>query len=462
MAYTQKKWLDSLDLKERDLLAIILGHQSEYEPILEALIPENFTSVNAQNIFAAAHAVYLNNRSPIDIVDLAEVLKDRNKHTFEAIGGVNGLYDLSVYCPEVPRTDERIADIKKKYTARQLTKLASDLANFTKNENDPDLIIKTFQDKYNQMNDMGSSDTSSLYDVSEIMPNVYQDIYRSSMHKPGELIGMSTGIRDLDNILLGLQPGRMIVLGARPAMGKTSLALQIASHVGRHYGSVLFFSLEMSKEELVQRLVATEAGVPFRALQTAELTEDLWYNVSEANAKIKNSKLIIDDEPLSSITTLYTKIKKFIRKNGGNNPRLIIIDYLQLMDTESKYKSNSSKNQDVSEISRALHLISKEFNCTVLALSQLSRSGKNREDEKRRPILTDLRDSGSIEQDAHTILFLHRDELYNELGPNQGIAELIVSKHRSGERGTIKLAFVDQFTKFMNLARTRTDDHDEF
>lgn len=462
MSGQYKNWIDSIDLKERDILAIVLGHSTEYEPILEALIPENFTSVSAQNIFAAAHAVYLDNRSPIDIVDLAEVLKKRNKHTFESIGGERGLHELSVYCPEAPRTDERIADIKKKYKARQLSKLASEIATFTKNETDPDIIIRAFQDKYNQMNDMGSTDTSSLHDISEIIPSVYEDIYQSSKHKPGELLGMSTGIRDLDNILLGFQPGRMIVLGARPAMGKTALALQIASHIGRHYGSVLFFSLEMSKEELMQRLIATEAGVPFRALRTAELTEDLWYKLSEGNSKIKKSRLVIDDEPLSSITTLHIKIKKFIRKNGGNPPKLIVIDYLQLMDTESKYKSNSSKNQDVSEISRALHLISKEFGCTVLALSQLSRSGKNRDEEKRRPVLTDLRDSGSIEQDAHTILFLHRDELYEELGPNQGIAELIVSKHRSGDRGTVKLAFVDQFTKFMNLARTRTDDIEIF
>ncbi len=454
MSQQNKNWLDSLDLVERDLLAIVVAHNTEYEPVLEALTVEHFSSPICQHIFSSALSLYSDYKGPIDTINLADKLRERFLSTYNNIGGASGLLELSILCPEAPNTEVRINDIQKRFKVKQISKLSNEMVELSKNVKDPDSLVALFEQKVKEMDDLGSADTSSLFSVQDIAPSVYDHIYEFSKRKEGELIGLSTGIRDLDHILLGLQPNRLIILGARPAMGKTALALQIANYVGYNNVPVLFFSLEMGKEELMQRLLATEAEIPFRAIQTANLTEDLWYKISVANAKIKRSQLIIDDEPLSSIATLRIKINKFKRKNGGQPPKLIIIDYLQLMEIEGKYKGNSTKAQDVSEISRALHLISKEFDCTVLALSQLSRSNKDRNEEKRRPVLTDLRDSGSIEQDGHTIMFLHRDEHYNPAGPNQGIAELIIAKHRSGELATIKLAFIEQYTKFENLSRT--------
>lgn len=259
----------------------------------------------------------------------------------------------------------------------------------------------------------------------------------------GNLTGVSSGISKLDEILLGLQPGALMVLGARPAMGKSALGLNIACHVAiREQLPVLYVSLEMGQEELTQRVLASEAHVDSKRLRSGDLWENDWTNILGCLPSVLGSPLVIDDNPLSNVASIRMKARKL---RAAGELGLIVIDYLQLMTGRSK----ESRQVEVAEISRELKMLARELDCPILALSQLSRGLESRPD--KRPMLSDLRESGSIEQDADVVLFLYRDEMYNPESDSKGLAELLVAKHRAGETGVIRLGYMNSWVRFLNI-----------
>ena len=283
--------------------------------------------------------------------------------------------------------------------------------------------------------------------IREVVLNSLDAIEEAAKNK-GAVTGIPTGFLDLDYKLTGLHPSELILVAARPAMGKTAFVLNIAQHVAfRHDYHVAVFSLEMSKEQLVTRLMAMESMVDSQLIRTGNLKDTEWEKLMESAGVIGNSNLIIDDTPGISIAELRSKCRRYKQSLGLD---LIIIDYLQLMSGSSR-RSNESRQQEISEISRSLKALAREIDVPVIALSQLSRAVEARQDH--RPMLSDLRESGAIEQDADVVMFLYRDEYYNPDTEKKNLAEVIVAKQRNGATGTIELVWLGQYTKFANKER---------
>ena len=263
----------------------------------------------------------------------------------------------------------------------------------------------------------------------------------------GSVTGLSTGFTDLDNRTAGLQPADFILIAARPSMGKTALVLNIAEHASlRENRCIGIFSLEMSKEQLVNRIIAMQSHVDAQKIRTGDLTETEWAEIIESAERIGESRLIIDDTPAISVPELRSKCRKYKLEFGLE---MVIIDYLQLMSGSGR--SGDSRQQEISDISRSLKALARELNVPVVALSQLSRAVESR--PNHRPMLSDLRESGAIEQDADLVMFIYRDDYYNEDSEKKGIAEIIIAKQRNGPIGTVELSWQPQLTKFANLAR---------
>lgn len=270
-----------------------------------------------------------------------------------------------------------------------------------------------------------------------------EELYRNK----GGITGLTTGFLDLDRKTNGLQRTDLILIAARPAMGKTAFSLNLAQNVAlKANASVAIFSLEMSKEQLVQRMLSSESHVELNKLKNGSMGEDDWPKLIEAMGVLSKSKVYIDDTPGITIMEMRSKCRRLKIEKGLD---LILIDYLQLMEGDSKIES---RQQEISKISRSLKILAKELNCPVIALSQLSRAPELRSDH--RPILSDLRESGAIEQDADIVMFLYRDEYYHADSEKKNIGEVIIAKHRHGETGTVELAWLGEFQKFHNLSRT--------
>ncbi|MBQ7447306.1 MAG: replicative DNA helicase [Eubacterium sp.] len=287
---------------------------------------------------------------------------------------------------------------------------------------------------------------SDVVPIRQIVVSALERIEKASQ-STGNVTGIATGFADLDYKLSGLQPSDLVLVAARPSMGKTAFVLNIAEHIAfRDKKAVALFSLEMSKEQLVNRLFAMESRVDAQNIRSGNLSDNDWENLIESAGVIGNSNLIIDDTPGISLSELRSKCRKFKLEH---DIQLVIIDYLQLMSGSSR--RSDSRQQEISEISRGLKLIARELNVPVIALSQLSRAVEQRENKK--PILSDLRESGAIEQDADVVMFLYRDEYYHEDSTKKGIAEVIIAKQRNGPIGTVELVWLANYTKFANLER---------
>lgn len=291
-----------------------------------------------------------------------------------------------------------------------------------------------------------------LEHISSVLVKVFDQLNILAA-SDSDIPGLSTGLPDLDAALTGMNASELILLAARPGMGKTSFALNVLLHAGKYSGkTVVFFSLEMSKEQLAARLIASEAFVNGKRLATGKLTDDDWDKVSLAAASLNRTNILIDDNPSLSVADMNAKCRRV------DNLGLVIIDYLQLMQAaggKSNY-SNENRQQVVSDISRALKIMSKELDVPVLCLSQLSRANEARAD--KRPMLSDLRESGAIEQDADVVMFLYRDDYYNKDSEDHNIAECIIGKNRRGETGTVQLQWLPEFTAFSSLERRYQDD----
>ena len=380
---------------------------------------------------------------PIDLITLQDQLKGKNlPPEMMSIEYFRALLDNVAISANVRQYAEIV---RQKAILRRLIKASEGIANECyANKEDLSVILEnTEKQVFNILQDRAGNDFVS---ISDIVIKTLEAIETAAKNQ-GSVTGIPTGFLDLDYKMSGLQKADLILVAARPSMGKTAFVLNLVDHVSVRKGQpCMIFSLEMSKEQLVNRMLAMESNVDSQKLRTGNLTDSDWDAVVEGIGIIGNSKLLIDDTPGISITELRSKCRKMKLEYGLS---MIIIDYLQLMSGSGR--SGDNRQQEISEISRSLKALAREMNAPVVALSQLSRACETRQDH--RPMLSDLRESGAIEQDADVVMFLYRDDYYNKDTDTPNIAEVIIAKQRNGPIGTVNLLWQPEFTKFVNLAR---------
>ena len=380
---------------------------------------------------------------PVDLITLQEHLKEKNAPP--EISGLEFARELLVNAQTSANIKYYAEIVREKATLRKMIKINEEIANNCYLENQPlDVIMDAAEKRIFELAQHGNS--QEYTPIKQVVLNALEVIEKASKTK-GTVTGIPTGFIDLDYKLSGLQRSDLILVAARPSMGKTAFVLNIAQYVAFHENMcTAIFSLEMSKEQLVNRLFSLESRVDAQALRTGNLSDADWAKLVEGAGIIGDSELIIDDTPGISISEMRSKCRKYKLEH---DLKLIIIDYLQLMSGSGR--STDSRQQEISDISRSLKALARELNVPVLALSQLSRAVEQRPDH--RPMLSDLRESGAIEQDADVVMFIYRDDYYNKDTELKGISEIIIAKQRNGPIGTVNLAWLPEYTKFANLER---------
>ena len=385
-----------------------------------------------------------NEGKPVDLITLQERL--REKDVPPEIASLEFVRDLVTAVPTSANVKYYAQIVADKAMMRRLIKLNEEIENVCYAGKEPlEAVLEKTEKSVFEL--LQQRNTGEYVPIRQVVLNALERIEKASKNK-GTVTGIPTGFIDLDYKLSGLQPSDLILVAARPSMGKTAFVLNIAQYVAfKKNRSVAIFSLEMSKEQLVNRLFSLESQVDAQALRTGNMKDSDWEKLIEGAGIIGQSKLIIDDTPGISVSELRSKCRKYKLENDLD---LIIIDYLQLM-TGSVGRSSESRQQEISEISRSLKGLAREMNVPVIALSQLSRAVESRPD--KRPMLSDLRESGAIEQDADVVMFIYRDEYYNKDSEYKKQAEIIIAKQRNGPVGTVHLAWLGEYTKFANLSR---------
>ena len=435
---------------EEAILGAILVNPSCMNKIVEQIRPESFYKPAHRYVYEAMLQLY-NGEDKIDIVSVSDVLNINQK--LELVGGRAFINDLSYNTITTANVEYYARIVQEKAIKRSLINAGSEIVSAGYDVNPIDESIEQAQ---KLIFDIASSKaSSSLISIKDIVNDVYAKIEERANNKD-KLTGVDTGFYELNDFTNGLQKSDLIILAARPAMGKTAFALNIAQNVAlRAKVPVAIFSLEMSKDQLAQRLMCSEAEVDTQRLKTGNMQAKDWKKLAKAMADLYEAKIYIDDTAGCTITDLRAKCRRLAmaEKNLG----LIVIDYLQLIEGTGR----EDRMQQISSISRGLKILAKELNVPILALSQLSRAVEGRTD--KRPMLSDLRESGSIEQDADIVMFIYRDEYYKnasddeddaEKAANKGEAEIIIAKHRNGPVGTVKLLFQGSITKFKNPMKT--------
>ncbi|MGN1377366.1 MAG: replicative DNA helicase [Dorea sp.] len=385
-----------------------------------------------------------NEGKPVDLITLQERLKEKDVPA--EIASLEFVKDLVTAVPTSANVKYYAEIVAEKSLMRKLIRLNEEIANTCYAGKEPlEAILENTEKSVFEL--LQRRNTGDYVPIRQVVMNALERIEKASKNK-GTVTGIPTGFIDLDYKLSGLQPSDLILVAARPSMGKTAFVLNIAQYVAfKKNKAVAIFSLEMSKEQLVNRLFSLESQVDAQSLRTGNMKDSDWEKLIEGAGVIGKSKLIIDDTPGISISELRSKCRKYKLEHGLD---VIIIDYLQLM-TGSVGRSSESRQQEISEISRALKGLARELNVPVIALSQLSRAVESRPD--KRPMLSDLRESGAIEQDADVVMFIYRDEYYNKDSEFKKQAEIIIAKQRNGPVGTVNLAWLGEYTKFANLSR---------
>ena len=406
--------------------------------------------VSGQDFYQTAYGVIFdsmvelfNEGKPVDLVTLQERLKE--KDVPPEIASLEFVRDLVSAVPTSANVKYYAQIVADKSMLRKLIKLNDEISNTCyAGKESLEAILETTEKSMFQL--LQQRNTGEYVPIRQVVLNALDRIEKASKSK-GTVTGIPTGFIDLDYKLSGLQPSDLILVAARPSMGKTAFVLNIAQYVAfKKDRATAIFSLEMSKEQLVNRLFSLESQVDAQALRTGNMKDSDWEKLIEGAGIIGKSKLIIDDTPGISVSELRSKCRKYKLEHGLD---LIIIDYLQLM-TGSVGKRSESRQQEISEISRSLKGLARELNVPVIALSQLSRAVESRPD--KRPMLSDLRESGAIEQDADVVMFIYRDEYYNKDSEYKKQAEIIIAKQRNGPVGTVHLAWLGEYTKFANLS----------
>lgn len=407
----------------------------------ETLIKEDFYHQQYGILFEAMIELY-NEEQPVDVVTLQNRL--REKDVPAELSSMEFVGELVTAVPTSANIKYYANIVKEKATLRKLIKVNEEIANqcYLQNESVDDIMADTEKKIFNLLQNKSGGD---YVPIKTVVINALEKIEQASKTK-GSVTGIATGFVDLDYRMSGLQPSDLILVAARPSMGKTAFVLNIAQYVAFHSNlCTAIFSLEMSKEQLVNRLFSLESRVDAQLLRSGNLADSDWEKLIEGAGTIGRSKLIIDDTPGISISELRSKCRKYKLEH---DLKLIIIDYLQLMSGNGK---SDSRQQEISDISRSLKSLARELNVPVIALSQLSRQVEQRPDH--RPMLSDLRESGAIEQDADVVMFIYRDDYYNKDTPDKNIAEIIIAKQRNGPIGTVNLVWLPQYTKFANMEK---------
>ena len=394
-------------------------------------------------IFEAVVEIY-NEGKPVDLITLQTRLKE--KDVPPEVSSLEFVRDLVTAVPTSANVKYYAEIVSEKAMLRRLIKLNEDIENMCYLGKEPmEAVLEITEKKVFEL--VQKRNTGDFVPIKQVVLNALDKIEMASKNA-GSVTGIPTGFLDLDYKTAGLQPSDLILVAARPSMGKTAFVLNIAQHVAFKVNkSVAIFSLEMSKEQLVNRLFALEAQVDAQSLRTGNLKDSDWEKLIESAGTIGKSKLMIDDTPGISISELRSKCRKMKLEHGLD---IIIIDYLQLMTGRVGGRSES-RQQEISEISRALKGVARELNVPVIALSQLSRAVEQRPDH--RPMMSDLRESGAIEQDADVVMFIYRDDYYNKDTELKNVAEIIIAKQRNGAIGTVNLTWLPQYTKFANYLR---------
>ena len=427
---------------EQTVLGALMIDSSAIEKTLNIINTDDFYYEANSEIFDVVKTIHQFD-IPVDIITVSDELKKRGK--LDYIGGLEYLANLTENIVTTKNISAYLDIIKEKSVLRKLINVANELIEKGYRESDEvqNLIDLAESRIFSLSQNRGFNDFSMVKDV---LLTVFNQLEERAKVK-GSITGINTGYKDLNRMTAGFQRSDLILLAARPAMGKTALALNIAMNAAKSGASVAMFSLEMSKEQYIQRLISLESLVESSKLRTGALEDDDWLSLANVMNSISSANMFIDDTASISLFDLISKCRRLKIDKGLD---LVIIDYLQLMSYGSK---SESRQQEISSISRGLKQLARELNCPVLALSQLSRAVEQRPD--RRPILSDLRESGAIEQDADVVMMLYRDEYYHkEESEKKGIAEVIIAKHRNGPIGTVELVFIDRFTKFSDKPDT--------
>jgi replicative DNA helicase len=423
---------------ERAVLGALLLDDTHLGSLVEFLQSDNFYSTPHKLIFQAMLDL-LTQHKRVDLVTLQDELV--KKKQLESIGGLVFLISLQEDIPSLGLLEQHAKIIKEKAVLRELIQSASSIITNCYHQNDKNLsaVLDEAEKTIFQISNRRAN--HSFVQLNIWLKKTFQHLSNIKGNSKG-ITGIASGYAKLDDITSGFQPGDFIVLAARPSMGKTALALSIASHAASAGSSVGFFSLEMSAEQLTLRLLSSESLIAHHNIRNATITSDEWVGLTTVAARMAEVKLFIDDAAALTHLDLRAKARKLKAEHGLD---LLVIDYLQLIHTTQKYEN---RHQEVSEISRSLKALAKEIGIPIIALSQLSRAVDSRMD--KRPMLSDLRESGAIEQDADLIMFLYRDVVYNADTENPALAELIIGKQRNGPTGTVYLSFLRELTKFVD------------
>ena len=428
---------------EQAILGAMLIEREAISKVVELLRPEDCYREAHRLIFSAMLELF-NKNDAVDMVTIIELLRKGDK--LEAAGGISYITSLANSVPTAANVLYHAKIVEEKALLRQLINAATNIASLGYEGNEEvtnilDTAEKTILSVSSRR--MGGEFTPIKSIIFDAFTKIEQ-LYASK----GSITGLSTGFKDLDRLTAGLQPSDLILIAARPSMGKTAFVLNIAQHIGiKEKKAVAFFSLEMSKEQLVQRMLCAESTIDSQRLRIGELEPNDWTKLVAGADRLSSAPIFIDDT--SGITVMEMR-SKCRRLKIEYDLQLIIIDYLQLMQGSSKKGGSENRQQEISEISRSLKGLAREIGVPVIALSQLSRNVESRQVKK--PMLSDLRESGSLEQDADIVAFLYRDDYYNPDSEQKNITEVIIAKHRNGPVDTVQLYFHKQFTKFSDLS----------
>ena len=427
---------------EQPVIGAMLMDSDAIDVASEMLREEDFYARQYGVLFTAICQMHGKGEA-VDPVTLQTRLREQNLPP--EVYGTGMLLDLIEKVPTSANIKSYAGIVSEKALLRRMIRANEEIAGACYTQEDGvDEIMNQAEKKIFEISQRRDSD--GFVPIRQIVLNAIEKIEYAS-HIKGNVTGLSTGFTDLDNRTAGFQPSDLILIAARPSMGKTALVLNIAQHmVLKENRCAVIFSLEMSKEQLTNRLFAMEAHVDAQKIRTGDLNEQEWADLIESAGNIGESRLIIDDTPAISVQQMRSKCRKYKMEFGLE---MVIVDYLQLMSGSGK--SGESRQQEISDISRSLKALARELNVPVIALSQLSRAVESR--PNHRPMLSDLRESGAIEQDADVVMFIYRDDYYNPDSEKKGIAEIIIAKQRNGPIGTVELSWQPALTKFANLAR---------
>jgi replicative DNA helicase len=431
---------------EQAVLGAVFLEPSSLTTASEILIPEDFYRATHQRIFSVMLTLS-EKGEPVDLVTVTSELADLK--LLEEIGGVSYLSDLANSVPTAANIEYYAKIVEEKSILRRLIRTATSIVtDGYARDDEVDVLLNEAEKGILDVSRRKNS--GAFQNIKDVLVDAYDNI--ELLHnRVGDITGISTGFNELDRMTAGFQRNDLIIVAARPSVGKTAFALNIAQNVATKTDeNVAIFSLEMGAQQLVMRMLCAEGNINAQNLRTGQLTSEDWGKLTMAMGSLSNAGIYIDDTPGVKINEIQSKCRRLKQENGLS---MILIDYLQLI--QGNGRAGENRQQEVSEISRSLKALARELEVPVIALSQLSRGVESRQD--KRPMMSDIRESGSIEQDADIVAFLYRDDYYDKESENKNIIEIIIAKQRNGPTGTVELAFVKEYNKFVNLEKRFED-----